>query len=81
MSKAGGFLDLMENSSDNYRIMVKNSKGKFMPIEGIADGKPVFTKNVIYGLVLWSLEPDAAKTKFDEIRNKYPNLEFKFVKG
>ena len=62
----------------HYRIMVKNSNGRFMPIGGFVDGKPLFTINVLYGLVLWDIGEAEKESRFKSIMNKYPNEQFDF---
>ena len=81
MSKSNDLSDSPDEDSHNYRILVKNiNTGKFSPIAGIYHEKPIFEVNVICGLVLWNLSSVDKESKFTEIREKYPNLEFKFIR-
>jgi hypothetical protein len=66
----------------NYRVLCKNSKGKYQAMEciGTNDNTPIFTGNIIYGVVLWDIDDNLKDEKFDSIRCKYPNIDFKFEK-
>ena len=79
MSNTNELSDSSDEDSHNYRILVKNDSGRFSPISGVYHGKPIFEKNILCGLVLWSINSADKESKFTEIREKYPNLEFKFI--
>ena len=61
-----------------FRLMVKNDKGRFMPILGIDDltGKPVYVTNVIHGLCFWNQTDESIKAISDKIKATYPAIEF-----
>ena len=65
--------------NQHYRITVQNDKGRFLPIAGIdINGKPIFVTNIIHGIVLWDCEDSTKQNKFNNIKNKYPKLNFQF---
>ena len=61
-----------------FRLMVKNDRGRFMPVLGIDDltGKPVFVTNVIHGLCFWNQTDESIKAVSDKIKATYPAIEF-----
>ena len=61
-----------------FRLMVKNDKGRFMPVLGIDDltGKPVYVTNVIHGLCFWNQTDESIKAISDKIKATYPAIEF-----
>ena len=61
-----------------FRLMVKNDKGRYMPVLGIDDltGKPVYVTNVIHGLCFWNQTDESIKAVSDKIKATYPAIEF-----
>lgn len=66
----------------SYRLMVKNEKGRFMPVWGIDEltGNPIFVTNVIHGLCFWNQTDESIKYIADKIKTKYPAIEFELRK-
>ena len=65
-----------------YRLMVKDAKGIYRPVEGMntATKQPVFVTNVINGLCFWNISSDEKTAIENRIKAAYPNIEFELRK-
>lgn len=67
---------------NHYIVMAKTKNtNKYRPISGIdKNGNPLFVYNRIHALVLWDIHDSVRHELFQQIREKYPNINFDFRK-